>query len=187
MQKEKEVAVLLKTGITVAFIALSFLGTLLLRVPIPGAGYFNLGDAFVMLAAVFFGPLTGLLTGMIGPALADLIGFPPFVPATAIVKGLEGLLVGLIAHRSRRAGVTALGLGAGVLVIVAGYFLFEALIYPAVGEFIPFFLVTDLKAAVIEIAPNTLQGVVSALITLAVWRVFKGKDPEHDAPAANGD
>lgn len=176
MEKEREVTLLLRTGITVAFIALSFLGTLLIRLPVPGTGgYFNLGDAFVMLAAMFFGPLTGLLTGLVGPALADLIGFPQFVPATAIVKGLEGLLVGLICHRSERLGVKAAGLGLGVVVIVAGYFLFEAFIYPAVGETVPFFAVTDIRAAVVEIGPNAMQGVISAVITLAIWRLFKGK------------
>lgn len=187
MEKEKEVALLLKTGITVAFIALSFLGTLLIRVPVPGAGYVNLGDTFVMLAAVYFGPLTGFLTGLVGPALADLIGFPQFVPATAIVKGFEGLLVGLIAHRANRLGIKAVGLAVGVIVIVAGYFAFEAYIYPAIGATIPFFAVTDFKAAVIEIVPNIVQGAASAVITLAICRIFQGGKKDDSAGLAETD
>lgn len=187
MNKEKEVKLLLKTGITVAFIALSFLGTLLIRIPIPGAGYVNLGDTFVMMAGVFFGPLIGFMTGLVGPALADLIGFPSFVPATAVVKGVEGLAVGLLAHRTKRISAKAFGLAVGVAVIVAGYFVFEAYVYPALAESIPFFGVTDYSAAIIELGPNALQGGVSAVITLAICRLFqRDAEPELTIAGENG-
>lgn len=176
MQQEREISMLLKTGITVAFIALAFLGTLLVRLPIPATGgYFNLGDTFVMLAAMFFGPLTGLLTGLIGPTLADFIGFPQFVPATATVKGLEGLIVGLIAYKYGNFSLKVIGLVLGIIVIAAGYFVFEAFIYPFVGQYVPFFAVTDIRAAFLELIPNIAQGLISAVISLAIWRLFKGK------------
>lgn len=179
MQKEREISTLFKTGVIVAFIALAFLGTFLVRVPLPATGgYFNLGDTFVMLAGVLFGPIAGLLTGLAGPAIADFIGFPQFVPATAVTKGLEGLVVGLIAYKSPRAGRVITGLVCGIIILAAGYFVFEAAVYPAIGRAVPFFAVTDIRAAVLEIFPNIMQGAVSGVITVFIWRILKRLTPK---------
>lgn len=174
MQKEREISLLFRTGIIAAFVALAFLGTLLIRVPLPATGgYFNLGDTFVMLAALLFGPLAGLLTGCFGPAIADLIGFPQFVPATAVTKGLEGLIVGLIALKGGRTGLRILAVACGVLVMAGGYFIFEAFIYPAIAQTVPFFAVTDFKAAILEIIPNLIQGALSGVLAVIIWRLLK--------------
>jgi hypothetical protein len=50
---------------------------------------------------------------------------------------------------------------------------FEALIYPLLARLIPFFAVTDFKAAIAEIGPNLLQGGISAVIALGILRVFR--------------
>jgi hypothetical protein len=42
---------------------------------------------------------------------------------------------------------------------------------------VPFFGVTDPKAAMAEIIPNLLQGIMSAVIALGIWRVFRKKTP----------
>jgi len=91
MTHNSESKLLFQVGIVAAFAALAFVGTMLIRIPIPvTGGYFNLGDTFVMAAALLYGPLVGALVGAIGPAAADAIGFPQFILATAVVKGLEG-------------------------------------------------------------------------------------------------
>lgn len=177
MGKRSEVKSLFRVGLIAAFATLAFVGTLVIRVPIPvTGGYFNLGDTFVMAAGLLYGPLVGALVGMIGPALADAVGFPQFILATAVVKFCEGGLVGLIGQ-SGEAGAKRWGpmlaVTVGVLVLVGGYFVFEALIYPALATSIPFFAVTDLKAAMAEIAPNLLQGSMSAVIALGILRVFR--------------
>jgi uncharacterized membrane protein len=80
-------------------IALVFLATYFTRIPtfLPG-GYFNLGDSIIMLAAAFLGPIGGLSAGGIGSAFADLAaGAFIFAPITLVVKGIEGLVVGLLA------------------------------------------------------------------------------------------
>lgn len=77
MPTNKEIKLLFRVGIVAAFVTLSFVGTMLIRIPIPiTGGYFNLGDTFVMAAALLYGPLVGGLVGTIGPAAADAIGFP---------------------------------------------------------------------------------------------------------------
>ncbi|MGD8763883.1 MAG: ECF transporter S component, partial [Desulfobacteraceae bacterium] len=165
MPETSEVKQLVNVGIIAAFATLSFIGTLVIRIPIPATGgYFNLGDTFVMIAALLYGPLIGGLVGLIGPAMADAVGYPQFILATAVVKGLEGALVGIIGGHSTGGTMVrpVLALLVGIATIVIGYFVFEAFIYPLLGKTIPFFKVTTLEAALAEILPNLMQGVISA-------------------------
>ena len=157
---------------------MAFVGTTIIRIPIPATGgYFNLGDTFVMIAALLYGPLIGGLVGLIGQAEADAVGFPQFILATAVVKGLEGAAVGAIGGQSKSpsAGRVILALAVGIIILVAGYFVFEASIYPMLAKTIRFFGVTDAKAAMAEIIPNLLQGTISAIIAFGIWRVFRSK------------
>ena len=178
MSNSSEVKQLVNVGIIAAFATLAFVGTTIIRIPIPATGgYFNLGDTFVMIAALLYGPLIGGLVGLIGPAAADAIGFPQFILATAIVKGLEGAVVGAISGKTggTSAGRAVLALVVGIALLVGGYFIFEAFIYPLLAKTIPFFGVTDAKAAMAEVIPNLLQGGISAVIAFGIWRVFRRK------------
>jgi uncharacterized membrane protein len=177
LSETTDVKKMFNVGIAAAFITLAFVGTLVIRIPIPATGgYFNLGDTFVMAAALLYGPIIGGLVGLIGPAMADAVGFPSFILATAVVKGLEGAVIGFIATRNKKDILTypLIALVCGVIILVAGYYIFEAVIYPLLAKSIPFFGVTDAKAALAEIVPNLLQGVISAVIAFGIWRVFKG-------------
>jgi uncharacterized membrane protein len=177
MNQTKEINLLFRAGIVAAFATLAFVGTLIIRIPIPvTGGYFNLGDTFVMAAGLLYGPVVGGLVGMIGPAAADAVGFPQFILATAVVKGIEGLAVGAIGWRSQRGVRPIAALAAGIAILVAGYYIFEAAVYPAMANTIPFFAVTDAKAALAEIPPNLLQGVLSAFVAFGILRVFNRKD-----------
>jgi uncharacterized membrane protein len=178
MPEKSDVKQLVNVGIIAAFATLSFIGTLVIRIPIPATGgYFNLGDTFVMIAALLYGPIIGAVVGFIGPALADAVGYPQFILATAIVKGLEGALVGWIGGRSTGTSMAkpVIALAVGIAVLVIGYFVFEAFIYPLLGTAIPFFKVTTFEAAIGELLPNFMQGIISALIAFGIWRVFRGR------------
>jgi len=164
---------LVTVGVAAAFATLAFLGTTVIRIPLPASGgYFNLGDTFVMAAALLYGPLVGGLVGAIGPAMADAVGFPQFILATAVVKGIEGTLIGLLAGRRARSLRIVTALGAGVVVLVGGYYIFEASLYPLLARRVPFFGVTDPAAALAEIVPNLLQGVISAVIAFGIWKIL---------------
>ena len=178
MAPADDVKQLFRVGIIAAFATLAFVGTTVIRVPIPATGgYFNLGDTFVMSAALLYGPGVGALVGLIGPAAADAVGFPQFVLATAVVKFCEGGVVGLLGvRRGDGRPRPVIGLALGVLVLVAGYFVFEAFLYPLLARAIPFFAVTDLKAAIAEIIPNFFQGVISAVIAFGICRIFQSRD-----------
>lgn len=85
-------------------IALVCLSTMFLQFPIP-LGYAHLGNCFILISGVFFGPVTGLLAGGIGSALSDLLtGYAQWIIPTLIIKGIMGFVIGYIANRT---GLTA--------------------------------------------------------------------------------
>ena len=86
----------MKWYLIVGLTVMVMVATLLVRIPVPGGGYFNLGDVVIIFSGLFGGWKAGLIAGGIGSALADLIGFPVFAPITLIIKGLEGLVAGLV-------------------------------------------------------------------------------------------
>ena len=116
------------------FTALNFVITYWVQIPIPATGgYINIGDVAVMFTALLFGPIVGGFAGGLGPMLADI--FSPYViyaPATLVIKGIEGFLIGLISNPKDCEGrisyrdIIAVLIG-GVL-IPLGYFIYEVFI-----------------------------------------------------------
>ena len=93
---EEEVKLARQLAMTAAFTALVFLSTSLFSIGlVSSTGFFNLGEAFVFLAALVGGPVVGGIAGGFGSALADaFLGYGIFAPATLVLKGLEGFAVG---------------------------------------------------------------------------------------------
>ena len=124
----------LTISIIAIFAALNFVVTYWIQIPIPATGgYINIGDTAVMFTALLFGPIIGGIAGGFGPMLADI--FSPYIiyaPATLIIKGFEGFLIGLISNprgctkRVSYRDILAVILG-GIL-IPLGYFIYEAFI-----------------------------------------------------------
>ena len=85
-----------KLAINALGIAMVAIATMFLQFPIP-LGYAHLGNCFILLFAVFFGPETGLVAGGIGSALADLLtGYTVWVIPTLIIKSIMGYLIGRV-------------------------------------------------------------------------------------------
>lgn len=84
------------------FAALAFVLFSYAKIDIPigeGKSAFHLGNAIVVLAALFLGGVKGGLAGAVGLTLADFIGgYPTSAPKTFILKLMIGLIVGLVAH-----------------------------------------------------------------------------------------
>jgi uncharacterized membrane protein len=165
-------------GYIAAFSALAFLATTFVRIPLPvSGGYFNIGDTFVMAAGALFGPIAGFFVGLIGPTASDAIGYPVFVPATAIIKSLEGLIVGIIAYKQTggSASRVLLSVVVGAVIIVCGYFAFEGYIYPILSHYSPFFNATNFGSAIGELVPNAIQALISAVLAFGLWQIFGSK------------
>ncbi|GAB1468216.1 hypothetical protein MASR2M64_09250 [Candidatus Cloacimonadota bacterium] len=146
----------------VAFTVIVTLATYLIRIPLPGGGYFNFGDVAVLFIGLYAGSKVGMLAGGIGSALADLIGFPVFAPITLIAKGLEGLIAGIGKDKAPFWNYSMPILGALVMVVV--YFL-GTWVLPAFG----------IAAAVAEVPANLIQALLAnigaRLLLSAVKRV----------------
>jgi len=143
-------------AISAIMAALVSVSTLLIQFPIPATqGFFNVGDAMVMVAALTFGPIVGFFAGGFGSALADLIGgWYVWVPFTLVIKGLEGFLAGSIVvldegNRGVRTKVVAWIVAGSEMVV--GYFLVQYYMY-------------GLGAALTELPFNILQMVAAGII-----------------------
>ncbi|MHA2026388.1 MAG: ECF transporter S component [Candidatus Thorarchaeota archaeon] len=125
--------------------ALTTILTSMIQIPYPSTGgFFNLGDAMVMLSGLLLGPVGGFFAGGVGSAFADvLLGYTFYAPITLVVKGLEGMAVGYIGSRVRsnaklnKLDVVAVLIGA--IIMLSGYFIAQAFLIgigPAIGELV---------------------------------------------------
>ena len=139
------------------FAAIICIVTTFIAIPAPAIGSINLGDIFILCAAWLLGPIYGGIAAGIGAALADLFsGFAIYAPATLIVKFLMAivcctvfsLLSKIIKHNFTVRILSAL---CAELVMVIGYFAYEAIVY---GFF----------AALAAIPFNLIQGSVCLVI-----------------------
>lgn len=111
------------------FVALSFIFTYFVKIPFPTGGYFNVGDAFIMLAAIIIDPITGILVGALAGGLSDLFaGYVLFIPFTVLAKGLEALMAGFI-YQKTRGLLRYVGVVIGPLVMVALYALSYVILF----------------------------------------------------------
>jgi uncharacterized membrane protein len=116
------------------FTALTYVVTAFIQVPIPATGgYINVGDLMVMFTALLFGPIVGGISGGVGPMFADIFSpYYVYAPATLIIKGIEGFLIGFISNpkdkSSRISYRDVFAVIIGGLLIPFGYFIFEAYI-----------------------------------------------------------
>ena len=150
-----------KTAILIALIAvmtaLVTVGTLIVRIPNPMGGYFNVGDVMIFVAALTFSPLIGGAAGGLGSAIADIIGFPLFAIPTLVIKGLEGLIAGLVTNKKSVNRDVIAVVTAGTEMIV-GYFLVEVYLWGVGGA------LAEVPANIAQIALGGLLGIPIALV-----------------------
>ncbi len=144
--------------------ALVCVATLVIRIPNPMGGYFNVGDVMIFISALVFGPIVGGVAGGVGSALSDLIGFPVFAVPTLLIKGVEGVLAGLITNRkSPFRDVLAVAVAGTEMVV--GYFIAEVYLW-------------GFELAILEIPTNIAQMVIGGLIGIPVALVLRRRLPE---------
>lgn len=78
------------------FSALIFCGSQFIQIPLP-FGYFNLGDCFIILSAVFIGGPYCVISSAIGSVMADVLsGYTVYVPATLLIKSAMAAVITVI-------------------------------------------------------------------------------------------
>ncbi len=150
--------------ITGLSIALVFVATtcINIRLPIGQGGLIHLGNVPLFLVAIVFGKKIGALAGAFGMGLFDLMGgWTPWAPATFLIVGLMGYLVGVIADQKDDFVGYVLAIAVACAVKVAGYYIAEALIY---GNWVQ---------PVLSIPGNLIQIGVAAVVVLPVAGVLK--------------
>lgn len=125
-------------------------------IPIPMThGNINLCDAGIIIAAFLYGKRDGLIVGGLTGFLLDLIsGYAQYMFFSLIVHGLEGLIFGWLGYnKSHKLQIIALV--AGVIIMVAGYFITDSILY-------------KVPTGLIGIPTNLLQGFVGAIIGMPI-------------------
>lgn len=86
--------------ITLVFVATAIIP----HIPVPFTeGYIHIGDSMIFVAAILFGWRYGAVAGGIGAAMSDLyLEYAHWALPTLIIKGIMGLIVGMIAHNSHK-------------------------------------------------------------------------------------
>ncbi len=136
-----------------------FCATWLLKIPFL-FGYIHLGDCFCLLSGWLLGPLYGALSAGIGSALADLAaGYPVYIPATFLIKAAMALLAHYFCKKNGSLVRRIMGAVLAELIMVAGYFLYECLLYGIAG-------------AVPAISGNLLQAAGGILTATILWQVL---------------
>lgn len=156
------------------FAALSCVATMVIQIPSPMNGYVNLGDCFVLLGALYLGPVWGAVAGGVGSMLADLFtGYPHYALGTFVIKAVMALVFcclyrTLTTGKLPKTAAYLLGGTAAELTMVAGYFGYACLL---LGKGL---------AAASGIPGNLMQGVfgvvVSALLMQGIGKAMAGQN-----------
>ena len=143
-------------GLMAAFV---FVGTQI-RVP-TAIGYINLGDAVILVGSFVLGPIA-FIPAAIGSALSDLLaGYAQYIIPTFIIKGLMGLVAGLLLRKAGATVVRKILVGViAEIIMIAGYFIFESL---------PFMY--GVEAAAGSLLFNMIQGIAAIVIFVPVTAI----------------
>jgi uncharacterized membrane protein len=161
VKKQKAVIQLSLMAVMSALVAV---GTLVIRIPNPMGGYFNLGDVLIFVAALTFNPLIGGVAGGLGSAIADIIGFPLFALPTLVIKGLEGLVASMITNKKNVYRDVLAVVVAGAEMVI-GYFLVELYLW-------------GLGGALGEVPANIAQIFVGGLVGVPIAILLRRRLPE---------
>lgn len=181
-KQEISVKDLVMTGLWIAMVTV----TTMIFFPLPGQGYFNLGDSAVFLGVYLLGRRNGTIAAGIGAALADVIlGYTVFAPFTLVIKALMAFIFGSfllfsegkVKSKSKKVPVSSvLGIGLAIVVLVGGYYMAEWLISGSS------------TAPLLAIPWNILQGMLGGFIALMLIagirgiRMPKKEVKEHKSP-----
>ena len=154
-----------KIVLTSLFAALVCIATVLIVIPSPLKGYFNLGDGIVLIAAWILPLPYGIIAAGLGSALADLFsGYVIYAPATFIIKGLmvviAYLIYKLLAKKIKSVAARIIGAILAEAVMVFGYLIFEGILY-------------GFEISLVNIPMNALQGAAGIVIGVVLITVFE--------------
>lgn len=165
--KSKDTKKIVMSGMFIALVTASTF----INIPYPGSagGLMHLGTLMLFIIALKYGKYYGAISGGIGMAIFDIIGgWMAWAPGTLVVRLLMGFIVGYISHSKQGQGENiyknVLAIIAGGLVMVFGYYLYEAVFLTSFGAASLSFvgngaqiLIGLFSLVIIKYIPNTLE------------------------------
>ena len=131
-------------------------------IPVPG-GHLYLCDVVITLAAILLNPLEAFVVGGIGAFLGDLIFYPLPMFVSLAVHGLQAVVISLISHHAfpnRPRLASGIGVAAGAVIMVTGYFFGKAFVY------------STLAYAVIKLPYEIAQAALGAVLGMVLcWNL----------------
>lgn len=128
-----------KICITAVFIALVYIATAFIQIPIP-LGYAHLGNSIILLASLLLTPRIACISGGIGSSMADILtGFPIWAVPTLIIKIGIALIASSIFSLGKKSKSiyskrTFAGTAASMIFMTAGYTVAGAILYGSVAS-----------------------------------------------------
>ena len=157
-----------KMVITAMLAALTCVATMIIKIPSPLKGYINLGDCVVLAAGWLLPPGYGFFAAGVGSALADILsGYIIYAPATLIIKGSMALVAHfvykILCKNSKSMGPRVISGVLAEMTMVAGYFLFEGILY-------------GFGPSIINIPANAVQGTAGLILGCLLIKIFDRTD-----------
>lgn len=153
-----------RTLVTASMLAaLIFIVTFQVAIPVPStSAYVNMGDSIIYATAMLIGAPWAAIAAALGSALADwAIGFPVYIPATLIIKGLMGFVCATLLKRNIKLPKYILSCIIGGAIMVAGYAAYELILMGGWGY---------VGATII---PNLIQWVGGVAAAIALYYPVK--------------
>ncbi len=153
-----------KLVLSAVFCALVFAMTYI-SIPTPPIGNINLGDCMIIICACVLGGAYSVLAGALGATLCDIAsGYVIYAPATFVIKAVMILIILTFRKQIlKNKGYLSLILSGilAELVMIAGYFLYEA-IFLSYGF-----------GAIANIPFNAIQGVINIVVSILIFVLLK--------------
>jgi len=141
-------------------VALTFLLTVFIVLPIPAMGYVNFGDSMILLFSTILNPLAAAFVCGVGSALADVyLGYSQYAIFTLIIKGIEGLVVAYLFHKLPKK-IQIVAFLFGILIMIGGYYITDVIL---MGDFI---------AVLPAVQGNLIQGSVCFVFACIAYQPF---------------
>jgi len=143
-------------------IATVYCATFFIKVPNQLDGYANLGDGFILLFSSIVPPFGAFMIAGIGSAMADLAGgYGHYFFFTLFIKGFQGVIVSLIARKSKSVKILFTGYILASLFMVTGYF------------FAKWVLKSSIAIALTGISGNIAQAIIGLVVACILYPIVK--------------
>lgn len=127
--------------------------------PFATGGMMHLGNIAFFTATLVFGRVKGAIAGGVGMALLDLTSaYAVWAPFTLVIRAVQGIVIGTISwgkdRKANNTGVNILALVIGAIIMIAGYYIAEVILY---GNWL---------APIYSIPGNIVQLVIGIVVSL---------------------